>query len=457
MSATVSRDVLVRRLAAATRALALYARGHPLVDRSVSALFDACAAWLQEAPSLVIGFLDSEIIVDSAPVRQAGGTLTGLARTLTRRDIEKISFFRGLSREELRAALEIVAGRNGADHEAHDAVASRLGAAGVRHVTVGTLTLEDTEHQPPGIQAAIRVYDSAMRTAESFWQTARAGQPPDTMSARKVINSLAQVVTDDRPSLMALTTLKRHDAYTFTHMVNVSIVTMAVARALGVEPGLVREFGLAALMHDIGKTQTPLDILNKPGRLAQDEMAIIKRHVVDGAGLLWRLPDMPPLAAIVAFEHHLRQDRTGYPEGAKPRRLNLCTMIVSIADVFDALRTNRPYRKALATDRVRTMLAEQNGTAFHPALLKRFITVVGLFPVGTLVRLDTGEVGIVTHEHPEDAFRPQVKVVLDPAGHRLDEPYLVNTWERDARGECAPAVTEAVDAEEVGLDPLTLL
>ncbi len=458
MSASATRDDLIRRLAAATRSMSLYARGHPLIARSVSALYDACASRLQENTSFVVGFLDSEIVVDNVPVRQPGATLTALVRALARREIEKLTFFRGLTRDELRAALEVIAEATTTQAQAPPGeVASRLGAAGVRHITVGLVTIEDAQRFPPGIQAAIRVYDSAMRTAEAFWQSTQAGETPDTASARKIINSLAQVVTDDRPSLMALTTLKRHDAYTFTHMVNVSVLTMAVARALGLEAGLVREFGLAALMHDIGKTQTPIAVLNKPGKLASEEQSIIRRHVVDGAELLWQLHDMPPLAAIVAFEHHLRHDQTGYPEGTRPRRLNLCTMIVSIADVFDALRTNRPYRKALASDRVRTMLAEQNGSAFHPTLLKRFITVVGLFPVGSLVRLDTGAVGIVTHEHPEDPLRPQVKVVLDRTGQRIEEPYLVNTWERDGQGECTPAVTEAVGTEEIGIDPITLL
>jgi putative nucleotidyltransferase with HDIG domain len=324
----------------------------------------------------------------------------------------------------------------------------------VCHVTVGPIVADEPDRLPPGIESAIRVYDSAMRTAEGLWAAARDGGRPDTRAARTVVNGLAQVVTDDRPSLVALTTLKRHDAYTFTHMVNVSILTMALARALGVDTGLVREFGLAALMHDIGKTRTPLGVLNKPGRLAADEMAIMRRHVVDGAELLLDLPDMPRLAAIVAFEHHLRHDLAGYPEGAKPRRLNLCTLIVSIADVFDALRTNRPYRSGLATDRVRDMLAEQKGTAFHPTLLKHFIRVVGLFPVGTLVRLDTGAIGVVTHEHPEDPFRPQVKVVIDATGRRLDEPFLVNTWEQERH---PPGIAEAVDGAEVGLDPLALL
>ncbi|HUK63713.1 MAG TPA: hypothetical protein VLV15_10270, partial [Dongiaceae bacterium] len=254
MSTKVSREDVIRRLAAATRAMSLYARGHPLVARNVSALFEACSSRLEDTSSFVIGFLDSEIVVDNVPVRQLGATLTGLVRALARHDIEKLTFFRGLTRDELRAALEVIADattRSG-PVPAGD-VAARLGAAGVRHVTVGLVTVDDAERLPPGIQAAIRVYDSAMRTAETFWQTTQAGETPDTGGARKIINSLAQVVTDDRPSLLALTTLKRHDAYTFTHMVNVAVLTMAVARALGLESGLVREFGLAALMHDIGK------------------------------------------------------------------------------------------------------------------------------------------------------------------------------------------------------------
>jgi putative nucleotidyltransferase with HDIG domain len=450
---------IVRRLVATVRATSLYAPQHPLVTRNIDALFDACSAWLRDEPALNIGFLDDEVIVGRVAVRQVAQTAAPLAQALARHDIGRIGLEPGLTRDELRQAMTIIgraasapppAGTAGADR----VVAGRLQDAGVRHVTVSPILVEEPEHLPPGIESAIRAYDSAMRTSQEFWEATRDGAQPDTSAARKVVNTLAQSVTDDRPSLMALTTLKRHDAYTFTHMVNVSVLTMALARSFGVDAALVRDFGLAALMHDIGKTRTPLGVLNKPGRLSDDEATVMRRHVVDGAEILWSLPDMPRLAAIVSFEHHLRHDLAGYPEGAGSRRLNLCTQIVMIADVFDALRTNRPYRKGLATERVRDMLAEQKGTAFHPALLRQFIRVVGLFPVGSLVRLDTGAIAIVTHEHPEDPFRPQVKVVLDPSGQRLDEPYLVNTWERDQR---PPGITEAVEAAEVGLDPLTLL
>ena len=123
--------------------------------------------------------------------------------------------------------------------------------------------------------------------------------------ARTMIDGLAQAVAQNRTALLALTTLKNYDNYTFTHMVNVSILTMGQARGLGIDGPLLREFGLAALMHDIGKVRTPLEVLNKPDKLTDAEFAIMKRHVVDGAEILRKTPDMPALAPVVAFEHHL--------------------------------------------------------------------------------------------------------------------------------------------------------
>jgi putative nucleotidyltransferase with HDIG domain len=254
---------------------------------------------------------------------------------------------------------------------------------------------------------------------------------------------------------MALTALKKYDNYTFTHMVNVSALAMAQARALNIEGPLLREFGFAALMHDIGKVNTPLEVLNKPDKLTRDEFEVMKQHVVDGAHILRRTPEMPALAPIVAFEHHLKQDLSGYPENIGSRKLNLCTQIVSIADVFDALRSTRPYRKGLATDRIRSIMGEQDSPAFNQTLLKRFVNLMGLFPVGNLVRLNTDELAVVTAEHPTDPFRPQVKIIQDERGNLLEEPLLANTWERDGGDE--RAVVEAVDPEPLGIDPLQYL
>ena len=132
-------------------------------------------------------------------------------------------------------------------------------------------------------------------------------------------------------------------------------------------------------------------------------------------------------------------------------------MIISIVDVFDALRSNRPYRQGLATLRIRAIMGEQGNPAFNQPLLKRFVNMMGLFPVGNLVRLSTEELAVVTAEHPSDPFRPQVKIITNSKGDMLEEPLLANTWERDSSGQGPRAVVEAVDPESVNIDPLKFM
>ena len=444
-------EELVRRLAAGLRSAELYAPQHPLVQRATAALAAACSAHFGTASTLIVGFVGDDVVVNEARLGKGSASLTGFVRGLRDRDIEKITFHRGVTAEEIKSFLEVLA-----DRRAKSPVEERLVTRGVRHIVIGKLAIEDTQTDV-GIEAARRVYSTAVSDSQSLWDQAQAGDKPDPNTARKIIDSLANIVTQDRTSLMALTALKKYDNYTFTHMVNVASLAMAQARALGVDGPLLREFGFAALMHDIGKVNTPIEVLNKPGKLTTDEFKVMKQHVVDGAHILRRTPEMPALAPIVAFEHHLKQDLSGYPENIGHRELNLCTMIVSIADVFDALRSNRPYREGLATTRIKSIMGEKENPAFNQVLLRRFVNLMGMFPIGTFVRLNTEEMGVVTAEHPEDPFRPQVKILFDSRGDRLEEPFLANTWERDARGEFARAVVESVDPDAVELDPLTVI
>jgi putative nucleotidyltransferase with HDIG domain len=448
-SSALAYDDLVRRLAAAIRGATLYSSTHPLVQRGVDALAGLCASMTLKTDTIVIGFIGEEVVVNAERLPKSAAALVGLARDMREREIEKITIHRGVTREELRTFVFELP-----DRHAAVPLITRLQQKGVNRIVLGRLTIETDEDESTGIVAARKIYGSAVETAEQLWQAAKAGETPDPTSARKIIDSLAKLVGGDRTSLLALTALKKYDNYTFTHMVNVSVLAMAQARALNLQGTLLREFGFAALMHDIGKVHTPQDVLNKPDKLTKEEFDIMQRHVVDGAHILRRTPEMPALAPVVAFEHHLRQDLSGYPANIGHRNLNLCTQIVSIADVYDALRSNRVYREGLPSDRIKSIMSKKDDPAFNQKLLRRFINLIGLFPIGTLVRLNTDAIGVVTHEHPTDPFRPQVRVVRDKDGGELDESILVNTWEPDGRGDYAWAVVEAVDPDAVGIDPL---
>jgi putative nucleotidyltransferase with HDIG domain len=237
-------------------------------------------------------------------------------------------------------------------------------------------------------------------------------------------------------------------------MVNVSILTMGQARAIGIEGQLLREFGLSALMHDIGKVRTPKDILNKPDKLTDQEFTIMKRHVVDGAEILRRTPEMPILAPVVAFEHHLRTDGSGYPATAKRGTLNLGTMFCGISDVYDAMRSQRAYQQAFPTDRILAVLKRNDGTQFDQNLVRRFVQLLGIYPPGNMVKLSSGEVAVVTQVHAPDPHRPRVRVMFGKDGERLDLPYDRNLWEPPHEGAPLDSIVAPVEPADYAIDPL---
>ena len=443
-------DELLRRFASGVRAAQLYAPDHPLLARNVEGLAAALHGLHQTTPSVAIGIVGGEFVVSDTPMSRTSAGMPELIRRLRDHQVERIAFERGVSVPEIAAFIHAVAALgNKAD--------GRERALQSAHIRVGKITADDK--RSGGIasdMAAIRqLYSKAVQAAETVWESAESEGAPDMPAALQTVEGLADAVTQNRTALMALTAMRNYDNYTFTHMVNVSILTMGQARALGIDGKLLREFGLSALMHDIGKVRTPKEILNKPDKLTDDEFTVMRKHTVDGAEILRRTPEMPVLAPVVAFEHHLRMDGSGYPFGVKRARLNLATMLCSISDVYDAMRSQRAYQQAFPTDRILAVLKRSDGTQFDQHLVRRFVQLLGIYPPGNLVKLDTGEIAVVLKVHAPDPYRPRVRVVIDAHGAKLGAPYERNLF--DAPADAAPAVVSPIDPAQVGLDPLTFL
>ena len=445
-------DEMLRRFAAAVRSGQLYATTHPIVAQNVNALRQAIENYLRIEPSIVIGLIADEIIVGDAPVGR-GDAHQGFVRRLKQAGIERIVIDRGVTPDEVATFITTV---NTLDALRRD---DGQAFAGLSHIRVGRVTVgpePNATAENADITVFRRMYDDAVNGATQVWQSAQTEGQPDATVARTMVNGLAQAVSQNRTALLALTTLKNYDNYTFTHMVNVSILTMGQARGLGIDGPLLREFGLAALMHDIGKVRTPLEVLNKPDKLTDDEFTIMKRHTVDGAEILRATPDLPALAPIVAFEHHRRLDGTGYPDIKRPQ-LNVASMLCSISDVYDAMRSQRAYQNAFPSDRILAVMKRSEGRQFDQHLVRRFVQLIGIYPAGSLVKVDTGHLAVVRQIHAPEPHRPQVRIVSDEQGTLLEAPYDINLWEVAPRSGTPSVIVAPMEPEPLGIDPLTLM
>ncbi|MBI4265926.1 MAG: HD domain-containing protein [Acidobacteria bacterium] len=442
-------DELVRRVAAAVRGAQLYAAGHPIVTRNVTALADTLTLVHASAPSVAIGIVGDELVVGDIPIPRAAENMGELMRRLQQAGIERVVIDRGVQTEELsQLVLAVARTEPGKDPS--------IALGRLAHIRVGRLQVEQRVDAAVGDVATFRrLYDDAVSVAETMWDSAKVEGKPDADAGRGMVDSLAQAVAQNRTALIALTALKKYDNYTFTHMVNVSILTMGQARGLGIDGSLLRELGLSALMHDIGKVKTPPEILNKPEKLTDREFEILKRHTVDGAEILRETPEMPGLAPVVAFEHHLRIDGSGYPAGVARPSLNLGTMLCGIADVYDAMRSQRVYQDAFPTDRILAVLQRNDGSQFDQHLVRRFAQLVGIYPAGNLVKLDSGEIAVVLKTYAPDPYRPRVRVLVGRDGVRLERPFDINLWEAQ-EGE-PRSVQAPLDPALYGIDPLAHL
>ena len=443
-------DEVLRCFTATLRSVQLYSEGHPIIARNLDQLTTALRSMHEVEPAVVIGLVADEIIVNDAPMARidaVGSTF----RRLQQQGVERIAIDRGVTIDEVTAFIAAIVKF---EKSGDDGVAAIPLSA---HIRVGRVTIEQrVEGSLADLATARRIYNDAVSVANSIYEAAATEGQPDAAMARVMIDGLAQSIATNQTMLLALTTLKDYDNYTFTHMVNVAILTMGQARSLGVDGALLREFGLAALMHDIGKVRTPLEILNKPAKLTESEFVIMRRHVVDGAEILRKTPDIPTLAPVVAFEHHLRIDGTGYPFGVQRPSLNLGTMLCSIADVFDAMRSNREYQGVMPTDRILAVLKRSDGQQFDQQLVRRFVQLIGIYPAGTLVRLDTGEIAVVREVYAADTHRSQVRVFIGRDGLRLDTAMDLNLWE-STDPEQPSSIVAPLDPANYQVDPLTLL
>lgn len=269
------------------------------------------------------------------------------------------------------------------------------------------------------MKAAREVRTRARKFIDAVFEDVRQGRRPDLREVKEVISGLVDSIVRNPDAQMCLTLLKKRDEYTAQHSVNVCVLTLAFGRHLGLPPGELNLLGMGALLHDIGKLRTPLEILNKPARLTPEEFARMKEHPGHGREILEGIPGIPPQVIDIAFGHHERLQGHGYPRGLAGDDISTWSRIVAIVDVYDAITSDRPYHDGLSATEALTKMYGWRERDFDPALMEQFIQCIGIYPIGTLVELTSGEVGVVITVNPQLRLRPKVMLALNEKG----EPY----------------------------------
>jgi putative nucleotidyltransferase with HDIG domain len=283
-------------------------------------------------------------------------------------------------------------------------------AAGTHH----TPRYVDTVTPEQELAQAREVHDRARTLVFEIMEDARLGRSLDTTRAKQAVAGMVESVLRNPDALMWLTQMRKKDEYTVTHSLRVCILALAFGRHLDFNTEELNLLGIGALMHDIGKLKVPNEVLNKPGKLTPAEFDIIKRHVPLGVELLESTPGIPRVAIEVARGHHERYDGHGYIMGLKGDNIGLFGSIGAIVDCYDAVTSDRVYHDAISSYDALSTLYESRRKDFHPELVEQFIQCMGIYPIGCLVELNTGAIGVVISVNRERRLKPRVTLVLTP-------------------------------------------
>ena len=340
-------------------------------------------------------------------------------------------------------------------HDATEELRRLLLHRGVSRLLVGA-SIEGEDPLPDEVErrrAARRTYEQSVAVATDLFGGTRLGSSAYLKQMKQTVRNIVDQVLNNEVTSVGLTTLNDYDRYTFEHTVNVCIFSVAIGRRLGLTKARLFDLGMAALLHDLGKSRVPLEIVTKKGDLTEDEHAKMRAHTWLGALGAYEYRDygdIPFRGMIAAYEHHMKVDLSGYPKIIRPRKLSVFSKIISVASVFDAATSAHNYSEAESPDAVLRELWEKPELGHDPVLVKALISLLGIYPVGTCVILDTHELAIV-HAANSDATqvnRPVIRLICDPKGMWLDEPPLADLADTGPDGAFKRSIIKVTDPKK---------
>ena len=438
---------VLRGFASLRRVAGSYPAGHPMIVQKLGELDEIVAGLLRSNNPVCIDVIRGDVFLDGVASNEHHANHQLLSQ-LAALGIDSIHIHEGVQRDEFLAVAEFLWQYN----EAAGPMAAGLAARNVQHITLGRLLPLDTRWRTPRWADAPAGpldpdYAESIRMAQKAWDDTTAGKPIDAVTVRDLVQFLIYKVARSHAALGQILAVKQYENQTYCHSVNVAMLSLLLGKAVGLDEPTLAALVEAALLHDVGKTQIPLDIVRKPGALDRRERGIIESHTTIGAEMLIQTDGLHPLTPTVALEHHRGLKGTGYPDlgEAIPHPMS---QIVSVADVYEAITGARTYQAPTPPERACLIMARMAGEKLNTGLVKAFVNSITFFPVGSVVRTSRSEVAVVVRTSCREPLHP-VLALVDEETYKPTE--LVDTSERESSGGYARHITQSLPAPD-GLD-----
>jgi len=427
MAQRASVEEVLRYIVGARKNVQLYPQDHPAVRTEIEALAGSLRPFVYGNAEFVLHVVAGELFMGDTAMSRETLQFQDLVAELQSRHIHTLVFQRGLTEDELYELVHLLNEPEQFWLDCAGSLDSELSSRGVVHARVraGAVLSAAEEHagsvyRPTERQNAVVI--DYRRAVDTLWQMGRdvfEKRTFDVKTVRAVVATMLLHLAEEKDMCARLANIKSFDDYTFNHSVNVSLVSMLIGSQLGLSTEHLEVLGTAAMLHDFGKLTIPPEILHKQHALTEEEWVEIRAHPVRGAQLIIEQEIPEDISATVAFEHHAGFNGQGYPTLMPGKKQHLFSRIVAIADVYDALSSPRVYRRQLSPDGAVKHIVRGRDKDFDPLLTQVFFSVTGLYPVGTTVQLNTGEMGIVHSVNESAPTRPVVRLVRDASGAQM--------------------------------------
>jgi HD-GYP domain-containing protein (c-di-GMP phosphodiesterase class II) len=346
---------------------------------------------------------------------------------------------------------------NIADHMLQTLVSTKQSTSNsIAGLPVRKVHYVDTASVEDEIVIARECHADLSRTVDNIIADVKSGNTIDLNKAKKTVDNMIDSIARNPDAFTWLTKLKDKDSYTYRHSMDVSILAVTLGRHLGLSKNELKELAIGSLLFDIGKIKIPANVLNKPGRLTEEEFELVRKHVDFSVEIMQKIKGMPARAIEIARFHHERHNGKGYPQGLQGTEIPVFARIAAIVDCYDAITSDRTYSRAISSHDAIKQLYEWGNIDFQIELIEQFIQCLGIYPTGSLVELSTGQVGVILSQNRVRRLRPKVMLILDPHKVAYDSFPIVDlvTETHDENGNAIDIVATH-EPGAFGIDPTT--